>query len=328
MGKYVTSWTAPAVMLLLSVMNLGAWADGVCTARAPTAVEKKMYGDAYALFVRAAPPAPDGWQATDDPRTGNLPLLCVESGNAPIRRHFDRAFHLERGRQERDDRAVQAYSEQIKTQQAKAAANKAAVDSIDAKINVIIAKTQKAAAAQKFDEIEPLNIEMDKLMKQKAALMGYDDIGAQTAKVEAEQSRDTEASFSLRFDAPSSEPPDGTALPHRCRQGTAHRVRAEGQSDARRSRVLPGCPSTGNGCRHWRPCARACSSRRDRPEGDRRVQVRARFASPHRIHARDPDGRIGFRSRGRGRRDACGTRNGSDAAVGSAAAAVDRHDGG
>ena len=219
MGKYATSWTAPAVMLLLSVMNLGAWADGVCTARAPTAVEKKMYGDVYALFVRAAPPAPDGWQATDNPRTGTLPLLCVESGNAPIRRHFDRAFHLERGRQERDDRAVQAYSEQIKTQQAKAAANKAAVDSIDAKINVIIAKTQKAAAAQKFDEIEPLNIEMDKLMKQKAALMGYDDIGAQTAKVEAEQSRDTEASFSLRFDAPSSEPPTGQ--PYRTTAGKA-----------------------------------------------------------------------------------------------------------
>ena len=85
MGKYATSWTAPAVMLLLSIMNLGAWADGVCTARAPTAVEKKMYGDAYALFVRAAPLAPDGWQATDSPRTGTLPLLCVESGNAPIR---------------------------------------------------------------------------------------------------------------------------------------------------------------------------------------------------------------------------------------------------
>ena len=49
--------------------------------------------------------------------------------------------------------------------------------------------------------------------------MGYDDIGAQTAKIEAEQSRDTEAHFSLRFDVPSSEP--RTGQPYRTAAGKA-----------------------------------------------------------------------------------------------------------
>ena len=109
------SSVAFTLTLLLSVLNPVARADGVCTPRDPTAVEKKSYADAYALFLRAAPKAPDGWKSTDHPATGAMPKLCREYGNPPVRRHFDRAFHLERGRQEREDKAVQAYTTQMES---------------------------------------------------------------------------------------------------------------------------------------------------------------------------------------------------------------------
>ena len=58
-------------------------------------------------------------------------------------------------------------------------------------------------------------------MKQKAALMGYDDIGAQTAKVEAaQQLARHRGELSLRFDAPSSEPPHA-GQPYRTTAGKA-----------------------------------------------------------------------------------------------------------
>ena len=50
-------------------------ADGICTERPPTAAEKKSYGDAYALFLRAAPAAPDGWTASDQPANASMPAL-------------------------------------------------------------------------------------------------------------------------------------------------------------------------------------------------------------------------------------------------------------
>jgi hypothetical protein len=209
-----------ALVLLLAFTNPPAHADGMCTPRAPTAAETKSYADAYALFLRVAPKAPDGWTSTENPSTGEIPGLCHESGNQPIRRHFDRSFHLERGRQERNDQAVQAYAEMMKSQQARAAASQAASDVIDVKMNAIIVKVQEAATAQRFGEVEMLNQQMDALMKQKAALIGVDVAGARSDRIAADQSRDTEASFSLWFEAPSSDARTGKVFP--AAAGKAH----------------------------------------------------------------------------------------------------------
>jgi hypothetical protein len=219
MHRAQLSAVAFTLTLLLSVLNPVARADGVCTPRDPTAVEKKSYADAYALFLRAAPRAPDGWTSTDHPATGTMPKLCREYGNPPVRRHFDRDFHLERGRQEREDEAVQAYTTQMENQQARAAANQAGIEAIDVKINALITKTQAAAAAQKFAEIEALNHQTETLMKQKASLMGFEEGSAREASIEAEATRDTEATFSLWFEAPTSEPRSGK--PYRTAAGTA-----------------------------------------------------------------------------------------------------------
>ena len=106
---------------------------------------------------------------------------------------------------------MRAYAAQMKNQQAKAAANQAESDAIDAQVAALSAKAQKAAAAQKFAEIEPLNKQIDALMKRKSALMGYDDASAQAAAIEAEASRDTDATFSLWFEVPKNEPRTGQA---------------------------------------------------------------------------------------------------------------------
>ena len=114
---------------------------------------------------------------------------------------------------------MQAYTTQMENQQASAAANQAAIEAIDVKINALITKTQAAAAAQKFAEIEALNHRMEALMKQKASLMGIEEGSAQEASIEAEATRDTEATFSLWFEAPTSEPRSGK--PYRTAAGTA-----------------------------------------------------------------------------------------------------------
>lgn len=208
-----------ALTLGLFAWNPPTRADGVCTERVPTAAEKKSYADAYALFLRAAPKAPDGWTSTDHPATGTMPRLCKEDGSAPVRRGYQRSYHLERGRQERDDQAVQSYVEQAKKQQATAAANQAAIDAIDAKINALTVKVQAAATAQRFAEVESLTQEMDALMQKKMSLMGLDGTGAEAARIEAEQTHDTEASFSLWFETPTDERRTGN--PYRAAAGKA-----------------------------------------------------------------------------------------------------------
>lgn len=206
----------PLALLLLGV-HPSARADGVCTERPATAAETKSYADAYALFLRVAPKAPDGWASTDHPATGAMPTLCRESGNEPIRRQFDRNFDLERGRQERETEAVQAYTDMAKNQQATAAGNQAKLDAIDAQVNALIPKVQQAAAAQRFDEVEALNRQMDALIQQKTALMGIDQSDAQTKQIEARQTHDTHASFALRFETPSREAREGA--PYRTSAG-------------------------------------------------------------------------------------------------------------
>ena len=210
---------AVGLAMLLSIVHPEARADGDCTVRAATAAEQRSYSEAYALFLRVAPKAPDGWAATDNPRTDTVPALCSGPGAAPMRRHFSRSFHLESGQQERQDKAMQAYGAQMKDQQAKAAANQAESARIDAQIAVLMSKAQKAGAAQKIAEVEAVNLEMDALMKRKTALMGYDDAAAQAARIEAEASRDTEAQFSLRFEAPRGA--SRTGQPYKAAAGKA-----------------------------------------------------------------------------------------------------------
>ena len=192
-----------------------ALADGDCTARPVTASEKKLHADASALFLRVAPPASAGWKASDSGMT--LPAtLCFGSN---LRRSFSRNFELEQGRAERDAQAQQAYATMMEQQRAKAAANKAAADAIDARINALTLKAQAAATAQKFDQIEPITVQIDGLMKQKMALLGVDDAEAQSERIDAAAARDTQATFALYFEPPKNEPQDGG--PHRTAAGRA-----------------------------------------------------------------------------------------------------------
>jgi hypothetical protein len=206
-----------AFSLLLPCVAPLAHADSECTPRQPTPAETKSYADSYALFQRVAPKAPDGWTSTDQPPTGAVPRLCREYPNEPLRRHFERNFHLERGRQERDAQALQETTAAAQSQQATAASNQAKIAAIDTKINAFMQKSQAAAAAQRFGEVEAINAQMDALMQQKVALMGAAETDTQVTQIEGRQKKDTEATFALRFGTPGSEP--RTGKPYRTTAG-------------------------------------------------------------------------------------------------------------
>jgi hypothetical protein len=149
-----------------------------------------------------------------------MPTLCAEYADDTARRSFGRNFQLERGRAEREAQAVQAYTDMAKAQQAKAAANKQAVDAIDAQINGLITQVQAAATAQRFAEIEPLNTKIDVLTKRKSALLGYAEVDATSAQIESDQARDSAASFQLWFEAPTHGTREGQ--PYRTVAGKAY----------------------------------------------------------------------------------------------------------
>lgn len=196
-----------------------ALADGDCVPRPPTAAQKKAYGEAYALFLKIAPAAPAGWTYTDHPASAAVPTICAGSEGEPIRRSFSRDFHLEQGRQERQDRALAAYTDMAKKSQEMQAKNQAAIEALDARINTNMERVQKAAAAQRFDEIEAINLETERLMQQKTRLMGLDEADATSAGIEADEQRDTEARFQLSFEAPPAGPREGE--PYRTSAGRA-----------------------------------------------------------------------------------------------------------
>ena len=212
--------TCLASIVLTSALGAAAHGDSVCTPRPLTAAEVRSYSAAYDLFVRVAPRAPDGWTSTDSPPNGDMPTLCAEYANDTVRRSFGRDFQLERGRAEREAQAVQAYTDMAKAQQAKAAANQKAIDAIDAEINGLNAQVQAAATAQRFAEIEPLSQKIDALTQRRSALMGYGEVDALSAQIESDQSRDSDASFSLRIEAPANETREGR--PYRTVAGKAY----------------------------------------------------------------------------------------------------------
>jgi len=184
-------------------------ADGDCVPRPATAAEKNAYDEAYAVFIRAAPAAPAGWSFTDSPAAGTIPLFCQGTEGTPFRRSFSRQFQLEQGRQERQDQAVAGYTDMAKKSQDMQAKNQDAIAVIDARINARMEQVQKAIAAQRFGDIEGINVEIEKLMQQKSELMGMGDVDATSEKIEADAKRDTDASFQLSFEEPPAEPREG-----------------------------------------------------------------------------------------------------------------------
>jgi len=187
-----------------------AQADGDCVERPATAAEQKVYADAYALFLKVAPAAPAGWTASDNPPTGAMPTLCKGTEGQPFRRGFSRQFTLEQGRQERQDEAIAAYTDMIRKSQEMQAKNQAAIAELDAKINANMARAQKAAAAQRFADIETINVETEKLAQQRAALSGMGgDMEAEAERIGADEKRDSTARFQLSFEPPPAGPREG-----------------------------------------------------------------------------------------------------------------------
>jgi hypothetical protein len=216
-----TRLLSAAVFLgLVAVTPAPALADGDCTPRPPTAAETQVYAAAYQLFQRVAPGAPDGWAAHDSPPTGAMPVLCGGSASAPLPRGFQRNYARDSDQQARDAEAVHSYADIARQQQATAAANQAKIDAVDAKIKVLNDKVQQAATAQRFAEIDPLNQQIEALVNERVKLAGYDQLDQQAQQIEADHSRDTEASFHLWFEAPRNEERSGQ--PYRTSAGQGY----------------------------------------------------------------------------------------------------------
>lgn len=212
--------SATVLLGLVAITPAAALADGDCTPRPPTAAETQLYAAAYQLFQRVAPGAPDGWAAHDSPPTGAMPVLCGGSASAPLPRGFQRDYARESDQQVRDAAALHSYTDIARQQQATAAANQAKIDAVDAKVKALNEKVQQAATAQRFAEIDPLNQQIEALMNERMKLAGYDQLDQQAQQIEADHSRDTEASFHLWFEAPHNEERSGQ--PYRTSAGQGY----------------------------------------------------------------------------------------------------------
>ena len=189
-------------VILTTVVILAAavqpvFADCVFTVRPATAEEKKIYADGFALFQRMAPPAPAGWQHSDNPKNNELKEVCAASAKSVTRWGFQRSFERVEGMQERQAKAV----DQVKAvaEQSKAAmkTNEAKLEENQRQMNAAMKKMQELAAAQKIAEMEAVNKDVERLMKERESLMGLGGQDAKMQAVDAEVRKDTGASFNV-----------------------------------------------------------------------------------------------------------------------------------
>ena len=182
--------------LLVATARIAS-ADCTATLRAPTAVEKKAYADAFALFQRMAPPAPAGWEQRDDPGSAVLREVCANPGEQITRWQFSRGYSRVEGVEQRRAAAAQQTGAMVDRAAATKKANEAQLVDLKRRIDGVQQRMQALAAAQKLAEMEAAGAELATLLDQQQKLMGLDAMAATIAQVDAAAERDTSASFSV-----------------------------------------------------------------------------------------------------------------------------------
>lgn len=184
-----------------------AWAD--CETRTPTAQEQKAFADGHALFQKLAPPAPEGWSASDWPKDGTLSGVCADTpetrGHFEYRRQLERRYgtapHAEDQREA--DAAYQRQQAVADRMLATRETNAAKIAAVDAEIEALKAKFPSVAGDQAG--MQSLMQQMQELNEQKMQLMGLGEMAAMeeaSRQGAAAMSRDSRALFQLDTSRP------------------------------------------------------------------------------------------------------------------------------
>lgn len=186
------------VLLGAAVVATPRIASADCAPTRPaTAEEQKGYADAFALFQRVAPPAPQGWESHDDPKDGVLKDVCAPSGQRVSQWRFLRGYERREGMVARQAEAQRKMTALMQDGQAKMKANEAKLADIRQKMNALTKKVQALMAAKKYEEVDAVNQEMAALEDEQAKLMNVGDQDAAAKAIEAEAKRDAGATFTL-----------------------------------------------------------------------------------------------------------------------------------
>jgi hypothetical protein len=180
----------------LAFISTAAHADSECTPRPATVAESKAYRDARAAFLAAAPAAPQGWTAADDPKEPDLGEQCKEY--SPKSFHFTRRYQIEQ--KERDARGeveLKAVQGTMAKQEQTQKSNQARIDAIDKEVEEITKENIAAVQAKKYDQIEKGNQKINELIEQKKKLMGYGEMENSNQETSAVANHDIEATFTL-----------------------------------------------------------------------------------------------------------------------------------
>jgi len=191
------SFVSSIVLSLLVGLSYGQLAYADCVTVAPTAADRKTYAEAYALFLKAVPAAPSGWTAEDTPGDAQLTSVCA-GGDGPSR-HFVRKFSNTSDSTARMNQAMAASQAAAERQQEREAMNKSKIEALDAKMAKAMETVQKAATLGDSEKIDSASQELDRLLKEKDALMGGSAAQADQEAIQAQFERDTVATFILSF---------------------------------------------------------------------------------------------------------------------------------
>ena len=223
----------PRIFVLAATILIAARvasADCAATLRPATSAEKKIYADGFALFQRMAPAAPAGWSHNDSPKDNVLTEVCAD-GPRITRWGFSRSYSRTGDEQQRLAATHQQVEAVAQRGLATRKANEAKIAEIDKQIDAATKKLQAAMAAKKYDEIEVIYAESEKLMGQKMKLMGVDDQQAAIEEIDSAAARDVSASFSVVVNEthvdPSGFKPMATAV------GQGYRLDSESRGNPR-----------------------------------------------------------------------------------------------
>lgn len=187
------------IFFAVIIVGIARLASADCTAiiRPATADEKKAYAEAWALFQRAAPPAPAGWVLHDSATDDVLKDVCADPGQRLSQWTFSRSYERTEGieaRRAEEQRKIEAMAKNLEALQK---ANEAKLAAIQQQIDVATKKMQALVAAKKYADSEAVSQEIAGLTEQQIKLMSYDGQDAELKKISAEAARDTHANFSL-----------------------------------------------------------------------------------------------------------------------------------
>ncbi len=151
------------------------------------------------FWPRMAPPAPQGWAASDAQKDGVPKEVCAEPGQKVTGHGFNRSYGRKEGMEARQAEAQTKAAAVAQNSQATMKANAAKLADAQKRMQDLQKKVGDLVAARKYTDVEALSKDSEKIMAEIQQLMNVDATDAAAKSIDAELRHDTGASFSLRI---------------------------------------------------------------------------------------------------------------------------------